>query len=56
MSADTPAPDERSDDEEREAPAPGPADHGGSGGMATRELGAHGDDAHGDDAHDDETD
>jgi hypothetical protein len=34
------------DDHEREQPAPGPADHGGSGGMATREL----------DAHDDETD
>ncbi|GAA1905255.1 hypothetical protein [Williamsia serinedens] len=34
------------DDDEKEQPAPGPADHGGSGGMATREL----------DAHDDETD
>ncbi|MEH3156258.1 MAG: hypothetical protein PGN29_13270 [Gordonia paraffinivorans] len=37
---------EPSDDDETEQPAPGPADHGGSGGMATREL----------DAHDDETD
>ncbi len=37
---------DRRDDDEHEQPAPGPADHGGSGGMATREL----------DEHDDETD
>ena len=38
--------DHQDDDYKREQPAPGPADHGGSGGMATREL----------DDHDDETD
>ena len=35
--------DEKTDnrDDEHEQPAPGPADHGGRGGMATRELDEH---------------
>jgi hypothetical protein len=37
--------EDRDHRDEDEQPAPGPADHGGHGGMATRELDAHDDEA-----------